>query len=104
APLVEAGFLRIVYGGASVGAELATHPDVAAVHVTGSDKTHDALVFGHGAERSRRRAGGAPRLDKPVSSELGSVTPVIVVPGPWNARDLAFHGRNIASMLVDNAG
>jgi hypothetical protein len=27
-----------------------------------------------------------------------------VVPGPWNAKDLAFHGHNIASMLTHNAG
>ena len=32
------------------------------------------------------------------------MSPVIVVPGPWSDRDLAFQGENIASMLVHNAG
>lgn len=101
---VDADLLRIVYGGRDVGAHLVDHPDVAAVHVTGSDKTHDAIVFGPGEEGARRRANRQPRLDKPVTSELGNVTPVIVVPGPWSDDDLAFQGDNIASMLANNAG
>ena len=103
-PLVRGGFLRIVYGGAEVGAYLTDHPGVGHIHITGSDATHDAIVFGTGDPGQARKQRGEPRIDKPITSELGNVTPVIVVPGPWSDRDLAFHGDNIASMLVNNAG
>ncbi len=103
-PLIERDVLRIVYGGADVGRYLTDHPDVDAIHVTGSDRTYEAIVFGSGEEGRARKQRGEPRLDKAVTAELGNVTPVIVVPGPWSARDLAYHGDNIASMLVNNAG
>jgi acyl-CoA reductase-like NAD-dependent aldehyde dehydrogenase len=103
-PLVRAGFLRIAYGGSGVGSYLVDHDDIDAVHITGSDKTHDAIVFGGGDEGRARKQRGEPRLTKPITSELGNVTPVIVVPGPWSDRDLAFHGHNIATMLVNNGG
>jgi acyl-CoA reductase-like NAD-dependent aldehyde dehydrogenase len=104
APLVREGFLRIAYGGRDVGRYLTDHDEVDAIHVTGTDKTYDAIVFGTGAEGAARKERGEPRLDKPVSAELGNVTPVIVVPGPWSDRDLAFQAENIASMLAHNAG
>jgi hypothetical protein len=104
APLVREGFLRIVYGGAQVGAYLTAHGQVDTIHITGSDKTHDAIVFGRGEEGRERKAANDPVLDKPITSELGNITPVIVVPGPWSDRDVAYHGDNIASMLVHNGG
>jgi acyl-CoA reductase-like NAD-dependent aldehyde dehydrogenase len=103
-PLVRAGFVRLVYGGADVGEYLTRHEQVATVHVTGSDKTHEAIVFGRGEEGARRKAAGEPELAKPVTSELGNVTPVIVVPGPWSDKDLAYHGHSLASKLVQNGG
>jgi acyl-CoA reductase-like NAD-dependent aldehyde dehydrogenase len=102
--LVREGFLRVVYGGGAEGAHLTEHPDVAEIHITGSDKTHDVIVFGPGEEGAKRKAADDPKLTKPISSELGNVTPVIVVPGPWSDSDIAFHGDNIASMLVQNGG
>ena len=53
---------------------------------------------------SRGMTRGTPLRTKRVTAELGNVTPVIVVPGPWTARDIAYHGDNIASMLVQNGG
>ncbi|MBW3578251.1 MAG: aldehyde dehydrogenase family protein [Actinobacteria bacterium] len=102
--LIDRGFLRIVYGGVDAGRYLTQHPGVDTLHITGSDKTHDAIVFGAGAEGRRNKQQRTPKLDKPITSELGSITPVIVVPGPWSDGDLAFHGENIASMLMGNAG
>jgi acyl-CoA reductase-like NAD-dependent aldehyde dehydrogenase len=102
--LVRGGFLRIVYGGAKEGSHLCEHDGIDEIHITGSDKTYEAIVFGTGKEGARRKAAGEPKLTKPISSELGNVTPVIVVPGPWSEADIAFHGDNIASMLVQNGG
>jgi len=104
APLRDHGFFRVVYGGAAEGDYLCTHSLVEEIHVTGSDKTHDAIVFGVGEEGSRRKASRDPRNTKRLTCELGNVSPIIVVPGPWSQKDLDFHGVNIASTVVDNAG
>ena len=101
---IEGGFLRIVAGGAAEGARLAMHPEVDTVHLTGSIHTWRALVWGADPdERRRRQAAGTPRLAKPSSAELGAVTPVLVVPGPWSDDDLAFQARHVAAMVAHNA-
>lgn len=102
--LIDAGFLRIIYGGAKEGEYLCHHDSVEKIHITGSDKTHDAIVFGTGEEGARRKTSDEPYLDKPITSELGNVSPVIVVPGPWSEADIEYQGKNIASMLTHNAG
>ena len=103
-PLLEAGLLAIVEGGADAGKHLCNHPLVDEIHVTGSDKTYDAIVFGTGAEGARRKAADEPLLDKPVTGELGSVSPVIIVPGEWSEKDLAYQAEHVATMLTNNAG
>ncbi|SEM86935.1 aldehyde dehydrogenase family protein [Cryobacterium luteum] len=95
APLIDAGLLRIVTGGAEVGGYLAHHPELSHVHITGSAATHRAIVFG-GAD--------SPRLDKPISSELGGVSPIIVLPGRWSARDLRYQAEHVATMRLHNGG
>lgn len=104
APLCDAGVLRIVYGGADVGSYLVEHAAVDDVHITGSDKTHDLIVWGPpGPERERRMAAGEPRLTKPISSELGNVSPVAIVPGEYDDDQLAFMAVNVATMVTNNA-
>jgi acyl-CoA reductase-like NAD-dependent aldehyde dehydrogenase len=104
AAFVERGFLRVVTGGAEVGAYLTAHVGVDEVHMTGSDRTYETIVFGPGEVGREAKAAGRPVLDKPVTAELGNVSPVIVVPGPWSPRDVAYQGENVASMLTNNAG
>jgi len=102
--LVDRGFFRVVYGGAEEGAYLCRHPEVDEIHITGSDKTYEAIVFGPGEEGKRRKAAGEPVLTKRITAELGNVSPVIVVPGPWSEGDLVYQGENLVSMLTNNAG
>lgn len=104
APLIRAGLLRVVYGDAAEGGHLAHHPLVDTLHVTGSDKTYNAIVFGTGAEGEERRRRDEPILHKPFSAELGNLTPIIVVPGRWSESDLDYHAVNIATMLANNSG
>lgn len=102
--LIDDGFLAIVHGGADVGAYLADHPRIDALHVTGSDRTYDAIVWGADpAEQARRKAAGEPVNRRPFSAELGCVTPVLVVPGPWSASDMEFQARQVAAMVAQNA-
>jgi acyl-CoA reductase-like NAD-dependent aldehyde dehydrogenase len=103
--LVDDGFLAIVYGGGEIGAHLANHPEVDTLHVTGSDRTYDAIVWGgaSSADRMRRKAAGERLNTRPFTAELGCVTPVLVVPGPWSAGDMEFHARQVAGMVANNA-
>lgn len=102
--LIDWGFLRLAYGGPEVGQYLCEHPGVDSIHITGSDKTVEAIVFGTGEDGARRKRERRPKNSKPVTSELGNVSPVIVVPGPWSEDDLIWQGENIAAMLANNAG
>ncbi|MGA2472053.1 MAG: aldehyde dehydrogenase family protein [Acidimicrobiales bacterium] len=104
ASLIGAGVLRIVEGGAAVGQYMTGHARIDEVHITGSDKTYDAVVFGTGPEGERRKAADEPALDKPVTAELGNVSPVIVVPGRWSIPELLYQAEHVATMLVNNAG
>jgi hypothetical protein len=103
-PLIDAGFLAIVRGGAQTGSYLCDHPLVDDIHVTGSDKTYDAIVYGVGPDGAARKAADTPLRTKPVSAELGSVSPVIVVPGNWSAKELRYQAEHVATMLTNNAG
>jgi hypothetical protein len=104
APLIDRGYLRIVYGGADVGQHLCYHPLVDDVHVTGSDRTHDTIVWGPpGPEREQRLATNMPLLTKPISSELGNVSPVAIVPHAYGDTELWFQARNVVSMVFNNA-
>ncbi len=102
--LVEGGYLRVVAGGAAEGAYLCNHPGVDEIHITGSDKTFDAIVFGTGPDGAARKAARQPQISKRVTGELGNVSPVIVVPGPWGARDLDYQAQHLVTMLANNAG
>jgi acyl-CoA reductase-like NAD-dependent aldehyde dehydrogenase len=104
ASLVSDGFLALAYGGPEVGEYLCHHPRVETIHLTGSDRTHDAIVWGGDASRhAERMAQGRPVVDKPVTAELGCVTPVLLVPGRWSAAALDFQARHVAAMVAHNA-
>lgn len=104
APLVDDGFLAVVYGGADVGKHLTESPLVDAVHITGSEATYETIVFGPGAKGQANRRAGRRQLDKPVRAELGGVGPTIVVPGPWTDADLAYQAGHLATQKLFSAG
>ncbi|MBV8532119.1 MAG: aldehyde dehydrogenase family protein [Candidatus Eremiobacteraeota bacterium] len=91
APLVAGGYLRLTYGGAEVGRYLCSHELIDEIHVTGSVATRDAIAADN--------ASG-----KRITSELGNVSPTIVVPGPWSEADLRFQADHIATTKLYNNG
>ena len=104
AEAIRQNFLAIVYGGAGEAAYLANHRDVDEIHLTGSDRTFDSIVWGPaGPEREARKAQGRPLLGKPFTAELGNVSPIIVVPGSYNAKELAYQAEDVAAGLTCNA-
>lgn len=103
-PLIDAGFLEVLYGGVDVGKQLTTHPGVDTLHVTGSDRTYDAIVWGADpVEAARRKAAGDPLNPRPFTAELGCVTPVLVVPGQWSDAELDYQARHVVGMVAQNA-
>jgi acyl-CoA reductase-like NAD-dependent aldehyde dehydrogenase len=104
ADAIRQGFLAIVYGGAEEGAYLANHQEVDEVHLTGSDRTFESIVWGPpGTIRDARKAQGRPVLRKPVTAELGNVSPIIVVPGTFSEKQLLYQAEDVAAGLTCNA-
>jgi acyl-CoA reductase-like NAD-dependent aldehyde dehydrogenase len=103
-PLIAFGALRIVTGGADVGAFLCNHPLVDEIHITGAAASHDAIVWGPGEEGESNKRKGTPRNNRRITSELGGVGPTIVVPGPWSAGDVAFQAEQIVTQKLQNSG
>lgn len=103
-PIIDLGGLGIVYGGSEAGRALLGSPHVDHVHMTGSIETHDAIVWGPaGSERAERIRSGRPLLEKSITSELGNISPVAVVPGPYSERELDDVAESVAGMLFNNA-
>jgi len=103
-PFTSLGVVDVFTGGVELGSALAYHDGVAAVHMTGSENTHDAIVWGPGDQGTANKVAGTPLLEKPMSSELGGVSPVIVVPGRWSRSDLKHQARHIATLRLHNTG
>ncbi len=104
APLVRDGYLRVLYGGGDVGEQLVRSDLVESVHITGSARTFDAIVWGTGPEAAERRRRGEPLLRKPITSELGGVGPTIVVPGQWSAADIEYQAEHVATQKLHSSG
>ncbi len=104
--LIDQGCLRIIYGGEDVGAAAVHHHLTDEVHITGSIHSHDRIVWGpqgeEGEERETRKLAKTPALEKPITSELGNVSPWIFLPGKYSRRQLAFQAENIAASVVNN--
>jgi aldehyde dehydrogenase (NAD(P)+) len=103
-PLIDRGILRIVRGGGEAGSYLVQHAGISHVHMTGSAATHDAIVWGSGAAGRERKAAKTPLLKKEITSELGGVSPIIIVPGAWSSADLKFQAEHVVTMRLHNGG
>ncbi len=104
APLIRDGYLAVVYGGADVGKHLTDSDLVDTVHITGSERTFETIVFGPGDAGQKAKAAGTPRWTKPIRSELGGSSPTIVVPGPWSKADIAYQAQHLATQKLFSAG
>lgn len=103
ARLVARGFLAIVEGGPDRAAYLVQHPAVDEIHLTGSDRTHDALVWGPpGPERAQRIARDEPLVSKRFTCELGNCGPLLIVPGSYSASDVDFQATAIVAAFAVN--
>jgi len=99
-PLIQLNVFHQIKGGAKEGAHLCQHPLVDDIHITGSDKTHDMIVWGGTTEKEK---SGSPKLQKEITSELGCVTPWIIVGADdWSDSDLDYHASCICGAVFQN--
>lgn len=104
ADAVTRGFLAVSYGGVEEGSYLTQHPGIDEIHLTGSAATYDSIVWGPpGPGREARKLRNEPVVTKRVTAELGNVSPVIVVPGPYSGKELAFQAESIVGAMTCNA-
>ncbi len=101
---IEQDFLRVVYGGAEAGGYLCSHQGIGSIHLTGSAETHEEIVWGEPAGRAKRKAHSRPVNEKPISAQLGCVSPVLIVPGPYLDWQLATVAEGLAGAIAHNAG
>jgi acyl-CoA reductase-like NAD-dependent aldehyde dehydrogenase len=43
-------------------------------------------------------------LEKPITAELGGVSPIIIVPGEWSDADLRYQAEHVVTMRLYNSG
>lgn len=104
APLINMDALRIVTASPEAGPYLTNHTLVEELHITGSHITHDAIIWGVGEQGELNKQNNTPINTRPITSELGGVSPTIVVPGPWSQSDIEFQAEHIATQKLHNSG
>ena len=103
-PLIERGYLAIVYGGAEVGSYLCDHPGVGDVHITGSDKTHDLIVWGPpGPERDDRKRRDDPCSRSRSRASSGTSARCSSCPARTPTSSSRVMAENAAGMVTNNA-
>lgn len=104
ATAIEQECLRIVYGGAETGAYLCQHRGIGEIHLTGSAETHEQILWGDKDGRKHRKTLTRPAHEKRVTAELGCISPVLIVPGPYLDWQLASQAAGTAGAIAHNAG
>jgi acyl-CoA reductase-like NAD-dependent aldehyde dehydrogenase len=99
APLIDAGLLAIVSGGADTARAAIDAPQVTHVHVTGGQATYEAILWGGPRPAD---AHAKPALGKSITCELGNVTPWFVLPGRYSRAALSFQADQIAASIANN--
>lgn len=91
-PLVRDRHLHLQVGDAETGRQLAQNAMFETVHLTGTHQSQQAV----------RRENRFP--ERTFTSQVGCVTPLIVVPGKWKRSQLAYQARHLVSLLLLNGG
>jgi len=102
--LIEKKYLAIVEGNAEVGSLLIQDPLVEELFMTGGAATFDRIVWGSPDQQEQNKKSGKKVMAKKFETELGAVSPVIVIPGDWTSSQIDHHAQQLASMKILNGG
>ena len=102
---IERGYIIVTTGNIDESKYMATHPGINHIHLTGSDKTFEDIVYGRELTDKERKSKSLSKINnKPISSELGNVTPIIIHPGKWSTSDIKYQARKIVTAKLNNNG
>ena len=102
---IERGYIIVTTGNIDESKYMATHPGINHIHLTGSDKTFEDIVYGKELTDKERKAKSLSKINnKPITSELGNVTPIIIHPGKWSTSDIKYQARKIVTAKLNNNG
>ena len=102
---IERGYIIVTTGNIDESKYMATHPGINHIHLTGSDKTFEDIVYGRELTEKERRTKSLSKVNnKPITSELGNVTPIIIHPGKWSTSDIKYQARKIVTAKLNNNG
>lgn len=92
----------VINGGVAEGKALVASKMISTIHMTGGKITHDIIVWGFGPKAEELKAAKTPLLEKPITSELGAVSPWIIVPSDWSETELEHHAKTLAVAFTAN--
>ena len=102
---IERGYIIVTTGNIDESKYMATHPGINHIHLTGSDKTFEDIVYGRELTDKERKSKSLSKINnKPITSELGNVTPIIIHPGKWSTSDIKYQARKIVTAKLNNNG
>ena len=102
---IERGYIIVTTGNIDESRYMATHPGINHIHLTGSDKTYEDIVYGRELNLKEKKTKTLSKLNnKPITSELGNVTPIIIHPGKWSTSDIKYQARKIVTAKLNNNG
>ena len=102
---IERGYIIVTTGNIDESKYMATHQGINHIHLTGSDKTFEDIVYGRELTEKERKSKSLSKINnKPITSELGNVTPIIIHPGKWSTSDIKYQARKIVTAKLNNNG
>ena len=102
---IERGYIIVTTGNIDESKYMANHPGISNIHLTGSDKTFEDIVYGRELTEKERKSKSLSKINnKPITSELGNVTPIIIHPGKWSTSDIKYQARKIVTAKLNNNG
>ena len=104
-PFITRGFMIITQGDMHASRYLTQHDAFQQIHLTGSNYTYENIVYGKVLSDKERSLKTYPKINKkPITSELGNVTPIIVHPGNWSRSEIRHQAKKIVTAKLNNSG
>ena len=104
-PFVSRGYMVISEGDMEASKYLTEHDGFHQTHLTGSNFTYENIVYGRILDDKERSLKSLPKINKkPITTELGNVTPIIVHPGNWSRSEIKHQAKKIVTAKLNNSG
>ena len=104
-PFISRGYMIITEGDIEASKYLTQHDGFHQIHLTGSNYTYENIVYERTLNDKERSLKTLSKLNKkPITTELGNVTPIIVHPGNWSRSEIKHQAKKIVTAKLNNSG